>query len=381
MDKNSVEPQEKDLISPEDVKASLSGDEKAMMEQLERAKQVAIEQLEAKKTLSDQEKLKLQQEIANKEAALKNMKQKMNVSVQNDNTKKTTNNSVNNKIDPNTNSVSYNIKEQGINVNQANGQVRQSIPNKQQNNSVPNANSQGVVKQSGKAKTHHFNPGDAKPTTVNKPTPPKNKLSKKQIKENKKLAKIQAKEKAKQIRREKSNFRYVMVIILFITLFAFIFFLPEISMYVADWLSGNKNEETITTGNLECKKSTDDKNYNYDYIYIFAFSNNKLQKLSYRTTTSGSLSTDKDHLEKLKNDCEKLKKQTIDLKGVSIKCKLEANSTIVDQELRYVDIDVDKVTNGYIEAGGLYPNYKYKQNINKIEKEMKASGYTCERTR
>lgn len=363
----------KDLISPEDVKAAISGDEKALMEQLERAKQVALEQLKNKKTLSEQEKIKLQQEIANKEAALKDIKAKMNVSVVEDNSKAP----LNNKTNANSNNISYDVKEQGINVNQVNGQVRQNIPN----SNIPNAGKQKAVKHDKKIKTHHFNVGNAKPTTTNKPSPSKNKINGKQVKLNKKLAKKQAKEKAKQIRRQKSNFRYIMVTILFIVLFAFVFFLPDVSMYVSDWLSGKNKEDIITTGNLECKKSTDDKNYDYDYLYVFMFSNNKLQKLSYKITTSGSLSTDKDFLEKTKNDCEKLKKYTKGLNGVSIKCKLEGNSSITEQELRYMDIDVDKVTNGYIEAGGLYPNYKYKQNINKIEKEMKASGYTCERTR
>ena len=370
----------KDLISSEDVKASLDGDEKALMEQLERAKQVALEQLQAKKSLSEQEKLKLQQEIANKEAALKNMKNKMNISVENDNTKRP----INTKINSKSNNVSYDVKEQGINVNQVNGQVRQNISNQQQINNVPNANPQGVVQRDKKIKTHHFNAGNVKPvnnTPNNKPNPSKNKLSKNQIKANKKLAKKQAKEKAKQIKREKSNFRYIMTVILFILMFAFVFFLPEISMYVANWLSGNNDEGIITTGNLVCKKSSEDKNYDYDYLYTFYFSNSKLRRLRYKTTTSGSLSTDKDHLKKLNDNCENLKYQTKNLDGVKIKCRLEDNSSVVEQELSYMDIDVDKVTNGYIEAGGLYPNYKYKQNINKIEQEMRASGYNCERSK
>ena len=49
------------------------------------------------------------------------------------------------------------------------------------------------------------------------------------------------------------------------------------------------------------------------------------------------------------------------------------------QTLNYNTLNVEKVTSAYIEAGGVYPEFKKGQDIDGIEKNMNASGYTCER--
>lgn len=219
----------------------------------------------------------------------------------------------------------------------------------------------------------------AQPTTQSvqnnqAPTQPAKPLTKKE-------AKRLAKEKAKQEKRAKSNFRYIMTIILFVLLFAFVFYLPEISHYINEKQYLKGDEEVITTGNLECTKKDNDKDYDYEYSNTFSFTNSKLTRLYFKTSTSGSLSKDLDHLEKIKDKCDNLKIQVKKLDGVAVKCDLDDKTVTVEQELNYVDIDVDKVTNAYVEAGGVYPNYKYNDNINKVEKDMKAAGYTCKRTR
>ena len=55
--------QEKDLISSEDVLAVVSGDQEALVEQLERAKEVAQEQLKNshKNSVSEEDKKKLEE--------------------------------------------------------------------------------------------------------------------------------------------------------------------------------------------------------------------------------------------------------------------------------------------------------------------------------
>ena len=68
----------KELITSEDVKKSLSGDEQALIEQLERAKQVALEQLEAKKkgiqtadpNIAQKTQQQLEEELAKRESEL-----------------------------------------------------------------------------------------------------------------------------------------------------------------------------------------------------------------------------------------------------------------------------------------------------------------------
>ena len=46
---------------------------------------------------------------------------------------------------------------------------------------------------------------------------------------------------------------------------------------------------------------------------------------------------------------------------------------------RYNEINEEVVTSAYVEAGGIYPDYSLNENIDQIERNMKNSGYECER--
>ena len=62
--------EEKDLISSEDVLAVVNGDQEALIQQLERAKEVAKEQLEQSHNQSIETKQKLEEELRKKEEEL-----------------------------------------------------------------------------------------------------------------------------------------------------------------------------------------------------------------------------------------------------------------------------------------------------------------------
>ena len=49
------------------------------------------------------------------------------------------------------------------------------------------------------------------------------------------------------------------------------------------------------------------------------------------------------------------------------------------QSFVYADLDEEKLTAAYTEAGGTYPQYQNGQDMDSIEKNMNASGYSCER--
>ena len=104
-----------------------------------------------------------------------------------------------------------------------------------------------------------------------------------------------------------------------------------------------------------------------------------LLKLSYKVTTKGDQTIDADELSLLNQNCNNLREHINSLEGISVRCSLNNGVNINEEELRYSLIDVDKVTTAYLEAGGVYPNYKYNEDIDKVEKSMKASGYTCNR--
>lgn len=372
----------RDVITSEDVSKVVNGDKQALIEQLARAKQVALEQLEARKkaeanglnTTTMKSKEELEKEIMQKEAELNmalasmssvttEQKQKIH---QFDNTSnvgvQTLSNQSPNKLG--TVSKNNNIYNGQINNSNMPNNINQNVNTNQVSNTnqVPNINT-------------------VSNTTSNSVN---NKLTRKQLKEQKQLLKEQRKKQKqlmKEERRKNSNFKYYMTLFLFIAIFAMVYFLPNISSYFSKLKSERElaNSAIITTGTLECNLKKYDKKFDYLYESIFTYKDNMLLKLSYKVTTKGDQTIDADELSLLNQNCNNLREHVNSLEGISVRCSLNNGVNINEEELRYSLIDVDKVTTAYLEAGGVYPNYKYNEDIDKVEKSMKASGYTCNR--
>ncbi len=366
----------RDVITSEDVSRVVHGDKQALIEQLARAKQVALEQLEARKqaeanglnTTTMKSKEELEREIMQKEAEL-NMALASLASVTNQNEEKiyksnassnvgveNVNNQSPNKLG--TVSKNNNIYNSQINSSNMPNNINQNV----NTNQVPNTNT-------------------VSNTTSNSVN---NKLTKKQLREQKQLLKEQRKKQKqlmKEERRKNSNFKYYMTLFLFIAIFAMVYFLPNISSYFSKLKSERElaNSAVITTGTLECNLRKYDKKFDYLYESIFTYKDNMLLKLSYKVTTKGDQTIDADELSLLNQNCNNLREHINSLEGISVRCSLNNGVNINEEELRYSLIDVDKVTTAYLEAGGVYPNYKYNEDIDKVEKSMKASGYTCNR--
>src|SRR5699024_6073357 len=135
----------------------------------------------------------------------------------------------------------------------------------------------------------------------------------------------------------------------------------------------------ITTGTLTCTRNTNDDKYDYYYQADFNFSDSKLNLLTFTTTIKGDRTLDAAELTEMKQSCELLASQVENMDGISIACDLREWVYKNEQILNYQKLDSSLVTTAYLEAGGTYPNYKYHQNINTIEKEMNAANYKCER--
>lgn len=179
-----------------------------------------------------------------------------------------------------------------------------------------------------------------------------------------------------------SKSRYVFLIMVFIMLMALVYFLPNITEYVAlKQAEKNQVNEEFSDGSLVCslKKTGTDLDIVYDSV--FAFSDNKLDKLIFTTTTKGDQSLDYDTFDREYKSCTLLSEETINVSGVSVTCDLNTSSVVVKQSINYNLLDLDQVTSAYVEAGGVFPNFESGEDIYKIERQMNASGYTCERCR
>lgn len=182
--------------------------------------------------------------------------------------------------------------------------------------------------------------------------------------------------------KKESNTKYILTIILFIVLFGVVYFLPEISSLINLEIAkknAEKNAVKITTGTLKCKLSKSDKKFDYSYTAMFNFENNKLKKLVYTSETKGDQYTDKTELSSLEDECQQLEDNISDLSGIAVSCSLNKGTMTKKQTFNYSEIQSDEISSEYAESGGTYPEYALNDNIDKIEKNMKSSGYECER--
>lgn len=180
--------------------------------------------------------------------------------------------------------------------------------------------------------------------------------------------------------KEPGNGRFFMLFLLFGGLLALIYFLPDISEYLAILKSEKEAGSTIiTTGTLVCDFSNNDEHLTYDYQIKFYYTDSKLEELAYSLTTKGDKNLDLDRLQNVYDKCLVLSNNTRDLMGVSVSCKLNTSDVVLAQSLDYSVINIDSVTAAYAEAGGVYPEFENGQNIDIIERNMNASGYFCRR--
>ena len=181
--------------------------------------------------------------------------------------------------------------------------------------------------------------------------------------------------------KKESNLKYYMTFIFFALLILMVIFLPDISSFMSTYFSNKKQQiiPEITTGTLTCTMNTSDNKYDYYYKAEFNYRDNELYSLLFTTTIKGDQHLDAIELSGMKSSCDFLQNQTINLEGVNVSCSLSNGVYENIQKLRYEILKIDEVSSAYSEAGGTYPNYTYKQNIGEIEKQMKASNYTCER--
>lgn len=172
----------------------------------------------------------------------------------------------------------------------------------------------------------------------------------------------------------------IFLFLLFGGLLAFIIYIDEITVF----LETRKNnigqvEEKITTGTLVCESEKSTSDMDYTYTAKFEFRDSKLKRLNYSMEIRGDANLDDAKLTELNNECLLVKEYAGNLNGIDINCSLENGLLREKQMFTYDSIDRDEAMAAFVEAGGIYPEYKRDQNIDDIEREMNAAAYTCKR--
>ncbi len=395
--------EEKDLISSEDVLAVVNGDQEALIQQLERAKEVAKEQLEQSHNQSIETKQKLEEELRKKEEELALARKKQAEAMQ---------------------------KEQQAYAEEESKRLAQEEAKKKKQEEVLRAQ-EAARRKKDMIEAKKLEKENAK-------------RAKEEAKREKKLARKQAKEKKNepveapsnpvspvaqpspvtppvntppaipatsqkpvestvqpvqqpvnapttntqvpvnnQAKEKQHNFKYYMTFVFMIGLILMVIFLPNISDFIKSYQRAKEaeNAPVITTGTLTCTMTDRDDKFDYYYEANFSFRDSKMYRLNYNTTIKGDRVLDAEELSAMKSSCDILSNQVENMDGIRVTCSLSEGVYENDQVLDYTTLDPDLVTTAYLEAGGTYPNYENEQSIDEIEKEMNASNYKCERVK
>ena len=172
------------------------------------------------------------------------------------------------------------------------------------------------------------------------------------------------------------------LIIFLIFIIVFTVFLPQIHNFVSRLQNGdfNKQEEVkIINGTLKCTYENSSSTLDYVYEYNFKFKKNLLISYDRSTTTKGDAALDEDSLNKLKDNCKIMKNESLNIDGIEVMCGIESNSVKTTEVFELKNIKTDSLTPAYIEAGGEMPEYDVERNMDDLEKNMKAAGFTCKR--
>lgn len=178
-----------------------------------------------------------------------------------------------------------------------------------------------------------------------------------------------------------SKFKVFLMILFFVFLLGFVIFLPDITSMIGKYKAekNNKGTEKITTGKMICTLKNSTTNLDKEYELIFSFTDNKLEKLNFSISTRGDPTADEETLDKLAATCKQLSESADHIKGIDVRCDYTNGKLVEQQKFDLANMDAESVNEAFIEAGGNNPEYSFGQDVDKIERTMNASGYTCHR--
>ena len=173
----------------------------------------------------------------------------------------------------------------------------------------------------------------------------------------------------------------VFLVFLIIFLFAFVYFLPDITKFITDYMNEKTGVNELRSGTMTCQFVTSSENLNYSYDFSFKYEKNRL-KSSRMTTTSrlADTATDNSVLTTKNNSCEFLK-EVLDSNdiGMTADCSVSAAVQVTTQNIDYEALNMDFITSNITEFEGFYPEYELNQSITVIQQELENNGYTCRR--
>ena len=177
-----------------------------------------------------------------------------------------------------------------------------------------------------------------------------------------------------------SKFKIGLMLFFFVLILAFIIFLPEVTQYMSDLF--DKKDKTvieITTGKLVCKLDSTTANLDKNYVRTFQFTDNKIEKVTFKTTTRGDITQDEATLNELNKQCTDIRDGLESLTGASIKCDYQNGKLVETEKFDLATYDYEQTSAAYTEAGADMLKFDNGEDVDKVKTSMLQAGFSCEK--
>ena len=222
---------------------------------------------------------------------------------------------------------------------------------------------------------------NSKPQVVEVKTNNTNEVNQQKVDNNNSDNTVPTSVKPEENKDNKKSGHPVFLVLLMIFLFAFVYFLPEITNYVTNYMNEKNGVNELKSGTMTCtySDSTDELDYNYELT--LTYEKNRLKRSRMVTTNRLSdTATDSNILTERENSCEFLRTvlEENDI-GMTASCSVSAAVQVTTQTIDYKTLDMDFISNNITEFEGFYPEYELNESVTEIGNELETNGYTCER--
>lgn len=173
----------------------------------------------------------------------------------------------------------------------------------------------------------------------------------------------------------------VFMILLFLLLFAFVFFLDDVTVFVQSFMNREPviGVEDAESGRLRCSLSRTTEDLNLEVIANFRFEDRVVLTMEQETVHSGEVTRDAARITELREQCMYLRENTINVSGINVTCGAPSNSrTTMTENFNFRDINPSEIDAAYAEAGGTLPGFSINESISSVKEVMESAGFTCE---
>ncbi len=177
-----------------------------------------------------------------------------------------------------------------------------------------------------------------------------------------------------------SKFKIGLMLFFFVIILAFIIFLPEVTQYMSDLF--DKKDKTvieITTGKLVCKLDSTTANLDKNYVRTFQFTDNKIEKVTFKTTTRGDITQDEATLNELNKQCTDIRDGLESLNGASIECDYQNGKLVETEKFDLATYDYEQTSAAYTEAGADMLKFDNGEDVDRVKTSMLQAGFSCEK--